>query len=443
MAAMSELAQQIKQLQRSSPGAREAWRAHCDESLGGMHDPARHDDNELQAFLDWWEAEGSSSAAAQGPDDGLVQQVKKIQKSGPGGRSAWEEHCDTELGGIHDPSRHDAAVLQAFVDWWKAEGAVAAGGSQSSNSKLVQQVKTIQRSGPAGKQAWEEHADAELGGVRDPSRHDPSVLQAFVDWWSSEGGDVPAVNDPPPASLVQQIKNLQRSDPEMKEQWQQYCQSLGGMCDPSRHGASTLQEFLNTYGYDSGTGDSGPISPPAGRAARAGGKGGKALKPASKSSDFIRLGAVLCPRFKSAWAQYCRLYGQGFSDPAKYDDAFLQEFASYTAGLLQADLANAAPGTAEAPKRAANTPAGGEPAAKKKLSIKKSVADEIARLNKLCSFPTPIRLAAVAGPLSELEESMALDIVSSLENQEVEDPNELLISMCQLSVGAAAEGDAA
>ena len=50
--------------------------------------------------------------------------------------------------------------------------------------------------------------------------------------------------------------------------------------------------------------------------------------------------AKTCPSFKQAWVAYCKSYGEGFSDPGKYDDSYISEFVDYAAGLITADLAS-------------------------------------------------------------------------------------------------------
>ena len=47
--------------------------------------------------------------------ESLVEQIKKLQRSSPDTKQAWWEYCDTQLGGIKDPNRHEAPVLSEFV----------------------------------------------------------------------------------------------------------------------------------------------------------------------------------------------------------------------------------------------------------------------------------------------------------------------------------------
>merc|ERR1719215_2003664 len=155
-------------------------------------------------------------------------------------------------------------------------------------------------------------------------------------------------------------------------------------------------------------------------------KAAKAPKAAEAvgAAASIKALAKLSPKFRKAWVAYCASYGMGVSNPGEHDDDFLEEFAEYAGGLVSADLAAAAP----AAKRPAEAVAAGAPPEKKKLTIKKAVADEIRRLNAAGGLLAQIRVAAVADALGTLGEEGALAALAALEEQqaETEDPNEFL-----------------
>ena len=96
------------------------------------------------------------------------------------------------------------------------------------------QVKKPLRSDQESKQPWSDYCNQQLGGVCDPIRHEahpPPYKDNFT---------------PNKAALVKQLKNLQRSDTESSLAWRDYCdQKLGGVRDPNRHEAGSLQTFLN------------------------------------------------------------------------------------------------------------------------------------------------------------------------------------------------------
>eukprot|EP00440_Ansanella_granifera_P009509 gb/GFBE01010304.1/.p1 GENE.gb/GFBE01010304.1/~~gb/GFBE01010304.1/.p1 ORF type:complete len:402 (+),score=106.71 gb/GFBE01010304.1/:1-1206(+) len=169
------------------------------------------------------------------------------------------------------------------------------------------------------------------------------------------------------------------------------------------------------------------------------------------ASAAIRTLSKLSPQFKKSWVVYCRTMEQGSSDPSKCDASFITQFANYTADVLQVDMGVkedspaplAAPTTApKRPAEPAKAPAKAPPA-KKRLTIKKSIADRVAALNAAGGLAAELRLGAVAAPLAALEEASALEVLGLLEEQkgEVEDPNEFVrIQADFMRSGAAADG---
>jgi len=169
-------------------------------------------------------------------------------------------------------------------------------------------------------------------------------------------------------------------------------------------------------------------------------------------SDPIKALAKISPKFKKTWSSYCKSTGQGFSDPSKCTKEFITEFADYVAALIEASLeapeegdeaepeAAAAESAEEAPqKRQAAAPAPAQaPAPKRKLTMKKVVADEIQRLNGQGTLQAKIGLAAVARPLSELGEEKALEVLALLDasQDEIEDPNAWICAQAQEMVEA-------
>lgn len=156
--------------------------------------------------------------------------------------------------------------------------------------------------------------------------------------------------------LVEQIKQLQRSDPSSKQMWWDYChQHLGGVKDPNQHDAAVLSEFIGAYsggslpaGRAKGRGD--------GKGAWGGGSGGqggwdmgsmmaamaKAMSgngggASSPMADFIKTGQRASPKWKAVWQTYCTANGNDKFDPNRYDDAFIVGFIDYLSNLAELD----------------------------------------------------------------------------------------------------------
>merc|ERR1719221_942130 len=149
--------------------------------------------------------------------DQLVSHVKSYQRMGATYKAIWETYCDTHFGGTRDPSRHEVSMLQYFLasHWVGDIGAGSAMGVSDNSAtssgnigmsegttgvskgprtaavpintgnmiadQLVSRVKAFQRRGVAEKELWGNFCDAQLGGIRDPSRHDASTLQQFLE----------------------------------------------------------------------------------------------------------------------------------------------------------------------------------------------------------------------------------------------------------------------
>eukprot|EP00928_Gymnodinium_smaydae_P009970 TRINITY_DN1373_c0_g1_i1.p1 TRINITY_DN1373_c0_g1~~TRINITY_DN1373_c0_g1_i1.p1 ORF type:complete len:310 (-),score=87.69 TRINITY_DN1373_c0_g1_i1:86-940(-) len=204
----------IKEGQRKSNGWKEAWGAYVETyARNGKRDPAAHDSAFLTGFYDFLgqtavmslggpaylsAMEEKSSAKRKRVDtptgdaelDAAIDRVKAFQRSGDEQKQMWWNYADTALGGVRDPKRHSAQVLNEFI---ASHGVpptealpakiqrVGGGGGGSGNEALVDRIKAFQRSSPEGKDAWWNYSDNVLGGIRDPKRHSAEVLQEFID----------------------------------------------------------------------------------------------------------------------------------------------------------------------------------------------------------------------------------------------------------------------
>lgn len=244
---------------------------------------------------------------------------------------------------------------------------------------------------------------------------------------------------PSKALLVDKVKSLQRSSADARTSWCDYVDAeCNGVRDPNRHDAATLQAFINYM--ETGAGEDVAAQPPAAAAPAA-----VTTVVAEKSpADFVRIGSRLSKDFKVAWMAHCKADGKDSTDPAKCDDAYLAGFAVYIAGLIQSDIqakgskrkasADGAGAQGKAARNAASTKDSSTGEKKTTASIKKSVAAEIRRLNAEGGLLAEIRLGKVAGPLSQVDEATALEILASLDapEQDIEDPTEFICNQVGL-----------
>jgi len=173
--------------------------------------------------------------------------------------------------------------------------------AMSDLAALVAQVKSIQRSDAEAKQVWWDYCDTHLGGVKDPSRHDASVLSDFISGYNS--GQYTAGT--------------------------QYTGSTTAAKVPQRRPAAPV---ATAYSYPAPTWDytAATAYPSAWSAAGGGGGGGL--------DEFVKTGQRRSQHWKAAWQAYCALYGTGYNDPAKYDESFTVGFIDYVGQLVSADL---------------------------------------------------------------------------------------------------------
>jgi len=138
----------------------------------------------------------------------LVSQIKSFQRMGDQQKQYWWDHCDQMLGGVRDPAKHDVAILQNFVDGYGVANVLPAkpmpsmsasmgmgmstgmgagmGGVDTEKMSYVQRVKAYQRADPLQKQAWDEFCNS-IGDMqhtknptKDPMRHDTQTLMDFI-----------------------------------------------------------------------------------------------------------------------------------------------------------------------------------------------------------------------------------------------------------------------
>jgi len=267
MASKGELVEQIKGIQRSDPEAKQGWWDYCDQNLGGVKDPNRHDPGVLQEFMNLY---NSGGAAALGVT--------------PSARRTTPRANTAQQGYGYQPS--PAGWGYAQQGSWGMPAAAAWGGQGGgTGGHLSEMVKTGQRHSEAWKSAWRNYCAVQGTGKFDPTKYDDDFISGFVNYCGElacsamgiQPGDSPpgdggcggtkrampssAMGQGPPAKraaiggaddekteLVNKIKALQRSDPDAKSAWWQFCdESMQGIKDPNRHEKDTLQQFLMSY----------------------------------------------------------------------------------------------------------------------------------------------------------------------------------------------------
>lgn len=175
---------------------------------------------------------------------------------------------------------------------------------------LVTKIKELQKSDPDAKQQWIQYTTLEGNNVRDPAKHDAKFINNFLKKFNAGvrfGGVGMGGGDP-----VTQIKELQRTNPDAKEQWILYCTTEGdNVRDPSKHDSSFIENFISNYN-----------------------SGNRLDASAGGGGDFVELfkfGQRESPAWKQAWTMYCAMNGGGKNDPARHDKQYCVGFMEFLA----------------------------------------------------------------------------------------------------------------
>ena len=356
------LVAKIKEGQSASEEWKQAWWSYCDASDLGRRDPAVHPTAALQHFINTHShihlsnpAPGPSpavvpaAAASTAGHQLLVTKIKEGQRASEEWKQAWWSYCDANGLGKKDPAAHPTEVLRHFINTHShihpsnaapfkpvpgPSPAVVPGApvATAEHQSLVTQVKQVQQTSPQGREAWANWCTQWGEATRDPSRHNASFLKQFLatngPMTSAMGGlgvqpqtrtiQMPQTTaiGPVKESLVTQIKEFQRSSPEMAQVWQDHCAQYGqGSKDPMRHDVAFLHEFMTLHGPAS-------LKRPREPDAYA------AQSPQETLIKQIKEGQRMSEDWKAAWWAWCDTYGEGKRDPSRHSVAFLREFLS-------------------------------------------------------------------------------------------------------------------
>lgn len=267
-----QLVEQIKDLQRS--GQKQAWWDYCDQELGGVRDPNRHDDAALKKFLASRGKGGAPSRARPtmptmsfggcggfapvgpasfGPGMGMGMMamqpaagggdlqsfVKMGQKSSRSFKDGWAMYCQMYGGGLNDPAKHDPTYIVEFINWLGQLAQAELGAHQVSSMMMAPQMMAGPVGGMPGRGAGARRMaqPAMMFGAEPPRKKAKTAAGG-----GGGGGDAEKAN------LVEKVKNLQRKDADTKEAWWKFTDEFhGGVHDPNRHEKETLLEFLSNY----------------------------------------------------------------------------------------------------------------------------------------------------------------------------------------------------
>lgn len=156
--------------------------------------------------------------------------MKTGQRQSSTWKTAWQSYCAVYGSGRNDPAKYDDSFIRAFIDY---VGDLAAEGLAGL---AAQQGIDIENPAPPVSGSKRPH-----GGGQPPAKRQATAP-------SYDSYDQVEIEDSSKAALVDRVKALQRSDPEAKQAWWQYCDSSAkGVRDPNRHEIASLEEFLASF----------------------------------------------------------------------------------------------------------------------------------------------------------------------------------------------------
>lgn len=255
-----QLVDRVKSLCRTDPAAKQAWCSWCDAAQGGTKDPGRMDEATLQSFFDAFES-GSVRAGITLPTETrggpaklvrlptaapeqpqIAEAVKLGQRVSPSWKAAWARFCEVHGNGVYDPAKHQKDFLQSFFELLGSQGGAALGvgleedmqglpstAEEAAEVEQPPQPELLQP--PLAKRLCTGQPATEGGGGCGGGCTPIGERQAPAGWTKSQ--------------LAQMVKDMQKTDPNRKVLWSEYCDQYGGgVKDPSRHTPSSLEKFF-------------------------------------------------------------------------------------------------------------------------------------------------------------------------------------------------------
>jgi len=199
----SRLVEEVKELQRKSPEARQHWIQYVDLLGERAFDPSKHSIDFLKGFLFHYQSEEDSETQH------IKDLVRASRKTSQSWKTMWRKYCQMHGGGKLDPSRHGAEFHAAFTDFVAASAmstlgdashgspvpryhtgagaapsarthAVVPVGADARICQLAQRVKEYQKQGLEEGVMWDTFCDGTASGVKDPFCHHAASLQRFL-----------------------------------------------------------------------------------------------------------------------------------------------------------------------------------------------------------------------------------------------------------------------
>eukprot|EP01062_Namystynia_karyoxenos_P057596 TRINITY_DN4872_c0_g1_i3.p1 TRINITY_DN4872_c0_g1~~TRINITY_DN4872_c0_g1_i3.p1 ORF type:complete len:401 (+),score=144.99 TRINITY_DN4872_c0_g1_i3:102-1205(+) len=269
-----------------------------------------------------WNAAKPAVPVAQG-DPKLVEQVKELQRTDASFRFKWVQWCDQHADGTKDPRLLETSQLRNALRVCKQGPPIAGGGGRPAGGRGagVQQAKRID---PADGGAYTKEEFMQCyGGLREWNRAVPVVgggrgrgagqpqgrAVRSTPYAAASPGAVkqkghPATSDQ--QAFAEQVRNKQRSDPDFRQKWVEFCDNnksygaASGTKDPHLHTAQFLRKALQEIC-------------------------GVNVSAVAVLAQTVMEKQRADPDFRAKWIAFCARETNNTCDPRRLDDQTLQK----------------------------------------------------------------------------------------------------------------------
>lgn len=210
----------------------------------------------------------------------LIDVIKSGQRCSRNFKDAWSTYCQNQGLIMLDPAKHNPELLESFLDSLGKsylnnpidnrtgkgkgkggmKGGMKGGGNfESVHLNVIEFIKDGQRNDTEWQSQWNDWCAEKGDGMMNPNKHDPIFLIAFVfhfglakvvqmPWAGPHLGNLGQMAKPMLANIV---KKGQSMSEDWRDEWTKFVESKTAdgktaMKDPKLHESGVLLEFFDT-----------------------------------------------------------------------------------------------------------------------------------------------------------------------------------------------------
>lgn len=278
---MEDLVAIIKAGQKNNSDFKNKWAQYCLENNDGFKDPVKHSQESLETFVNAHKDEYGSNEWFLNPQkylpmnnpnkntggstgdshkDRLVMLIKAGQRKSDDWKNCWSDFAARELNDVRNPAAHTAEILERFIathkepyqttDWFNRPEEFAPKPRINNNNNNM--GGPFNFGGPNNFNGPNNFGGGNFSGNFGGNNAGSAIAGMNMmmnpmiqnNWHMMKESTGPAPHD-----LVQMIKDGQRANQHLKEQWHSFCDTYcDGIRDPTRHPAANIIQFCEMMG---------------------------------------------------------------------------------------------------------------------------------------------------------------------------------------------------